>query len=644
MLRTIFTIVLLPSLCFGQLIDEGVLPFGSYSSLPATYSVYFTPGKLDTMHNSLGINQFVTRGFHDTTIVKRFADAGIYVYPVGFNPADTVLPWEPQAKFSNATYFVCHPESSSYYNVGFNTPVGSNVYQDSLWLYSGSGTMFDDLKMLQRNNYDPLDGTGLEDKLDYYPILKIGAYTSGLADTTIIGIFSVKNLNRDPDLLRFIDTIRVENLPSSGDTTLSLTNRIDTLGLHYYHVLPNLSDSSHQMSFEFETTGACSVYVDYFQVHCQYGKELVDDHLRDTEIYESVSRPGYDTRIRGWFLVDSARRGNFIPVSYIDNLIQDTTSEWSNPVWGPAWLNIYHSGSDRWEPDGFRDFEHICRPKELWAYLYPISLYTSYTGYSSGANLFQSQLEAKVTIPCDSIAAALSDYDTSYSWTYTPQFWYCVPAECTGSETRRKPTPSELLCMTYTGMCYHPKSIIFWKYDSTDGTWGILDENGNPREGMYEVVRDEINPYIKAIDETYLALDWDTAYAINYANGFGTGGTWIDTIYAVSDTPNPDLGWFHVGQFTEGSDKYVMLVNRACSKNEEGDAAPSITATIKFDTGNLGLGDYVYIIDIATGTDSSDWIGTPDTTYSGKMPDGTIPFTTVLGPGEGRLFKLLSAR
>lgn len=643
MLKTVFVIIFFPHLCLGQLIDENVMPFGGNSSNGANSSTYFTSEKLEWMHDFLGINQFLTGGFHgdqDTVYAKRFADAGIYVYPSGTYLSGGVI-FEPQARFANATYFTTHPDSNDFYNVKFDTTAG--IFQDSLLIYDGSGVMLGNLKMIERNNYDYLDQ---EAKLEYYPILKIGAYTSGLDDSTIIGIFKAWNIDANPDDLRFIDTLRVENLPSSGDTTLSLTNQIDALGLHYYHVLPDTSDSTKQMKFQFETTGACAVYVDFFRVYDQYGKGLIEDHDFDNLIYESVTRQGFDDRIRGWFLIDTPFRGSFTPVAYIDSLIQDATSGWSNPAWGPAWLNNYHAGSDRWVTDGFRDFERACRPKELWVYLFPFWLTTLYTGYSPpDIYSFQYSLEKYVTAPCDSIVAALRDYDTSFSWTYTPQYWYCDPGDdCDHGEERRKPTPSEMLCMTYIGMCYHPKSIVFYKYDTISGYGhGIMDEYGSIREGMGDVVMNDINPYLKAIDSTYLKLDLDSAYAVNYENSFGTAGTWIDTIYAVSDTPNPDRDWFHVGQFTEGSDKYIMIVNRACSSNEKGDPAPSVTATIDFNTFKLGMGNHVNIIDLARNTSAFNWVGTPDTTRVESVR-GKITYSTVLGPGEGRLYKIEKTR
>jgi hypothetical protein len=34
------------------------------------------------------------------------------------------------------------------------------------------------------------------------------------------------------------------------------------------------------------------------------------------------------------------------------------------------------------------------------------------------------------------------------------------------------------------------------------------------------------------------------------------------------------------------------------------------------------------------------WVGIPKTTYSAKMPDGTIPYTITLRAGQGKLIKI----
>lgn len=90
-----------------------------------------------------------------------------------------------------------------------------------------------------------------------------------------------------------------------------------------------------------------------------------------------------------------------------------------------------------------------------------------------------------------------------------------------------------------------------------------------------------------------------------------------------------------------------MLVNRACSQGvNDSTPAPSVTAAVKFDANILDM-DYAYIIDLGHSLRHADgdtgWVAIPETTYTATMPDGTIPFTTILGPGEGRLLKIVEA-
>jgi hypothetical protein len=181
-----------------------------------------------------------------------------------------------------------------------------------------------------------------------------------------------------------------------------------------------------------------------------------------------------------------------------------------------------------------------------------------------------------------------------------------------------------------------------------------LDVDGLPDPWLYNAIRDDVNPYLKAIDSVYLGLTWQRAYT--YKNGLFSppGSAYIHNIWAASIVEglateqdpniNPDRGWFHAGEFYDASAKYVMLVNRACSRGPANSTeAPSITAVIKFDDNNLGGEHHYYVIDLATGTNSSDWEGVPETTYTAVMPDGYIPFTTTFKAGEGRLFKIVQA-
>lgn len=619
-----------------------VMHFGAYTSTRAVDADFFTDSRLDTMHLSLGFNQHMCGGIPDTT-AGWFYRHGILPYPwssyfQGGGGSD------PQDLYAEAQYILCHPESSAYYNITFSTTGWS---ADDSSVYSSDGTL-DGLDFVHPNRFYSLGPSG-DRQIRYYPSLMIMVDTTGSTGDTI-GIFRAhRNYGLGDTADVFYDAIMLSdlvdtlgNLPTEF-VELSLKNELLSDSAYFHAVEIDTASGRAYIDYSYETRCSITSYIDYVKIHCQFGERLVEDGQYNELIIQSISRAAFEDTILGWFLKDTELVGNYRPQAYINMLIEDS-SGWDNSVYGPSWITPY-GAKNAWGAT-FRDFARIVKPKVLWSYLYPIDINTRYTGSDSGS--LQFDLNKYLVYPCDSIRTALDAAGERDGWMYTPQFWFCDDSYngCAYGEQRRKPTRSELNCLTYIALCYRPMGILIWKYDTIwdtqhnhIGNNGITDLDGDPVPGMYEAVRDDINPYLKAIDSTYLELTWDSAYTVNYADSFGTSGTWIDTIYAVSDTPNPDLGWFHVGQYTEGSDKYVMLVNRACS-DTLGNAAPSITATIKFDATNLGLGNYVEIIDLATGTDSSDWVGTPDTTLASSA-NGQITYVAQFEPGEGRLFKIV---
>ena len=654
MFKTIMIILLLPSLSLAQLIDSDVMPFGGYSSHGATSTIFFTPEKLEIMHDSLGINQFTTGDFYATT-AGLFASKGIFVYPFGGYAGGSIV--EPQQQYAHSTFVISHPDSNHIYNIGFYYAAGWNGGPGNEYrCFADSGVMLKHWWLRLDNKSSALN----DDHLKYYPYLKVGKDTTTLDPETPVAYFTAERVYKDSTgddqfEMRFIDTLFAGDLPVVPNDTLISLKHDSTLSNFFNIVDDPLNDSSYFAQIQLHTLGACTVFVDYFQMHCQYGGDLMGDNA-DPEIADdiiaSTGRTGYKDKILGWMLRDTIYPRHYRPNAYIDGLIQQAMidSGWTNnPVRGYPWFNSASRG--------YGDYARLAQPDVFWAYLYPIDISTSKTGWyqyypDSIGNKLQSNIQSIIAEPCSTIREIIGD--GSMTWMYCPQYWFCITdSGCTNWEQRRKPTESELKCMTFLGLCYKPKGIMFWKYDSSpDGEYGfqgLVDTSGTPRPEMYGVVKEHINPYIKAIDATYLPLEWQRAYA--YHNGTPDfdppSGAYVSSIssYTHPDSVslNPDSGWFHVGEYTEGSDKYIMLVNRACSANEDGDPAPSVTATVKFNPTNLGLGNYVYIINIADSIDYVDYDSVlfyADTTYSAVL-DGTIPFTTILGPGEGRLFKIV---
>ena len=632
MFKKVILIFLLPVMASGQLIDSDVMPFGAYSSTKAYESDYFTGELLDSMHMSLGFNQHTTAGF-TVTATNNFNQHGIYPYPwVGWGQ-----------KYAYTHYVITHPESDSsqYYKTGFRKKGSDTILVDAFgdscgyWYYAGNDTMLYGHGLLLKNNYSLWS-----EQYRFSPTLKIGVNPG--ADTgDIVGVFTAINQDYETaDSLRFIDTIYVSDLPQDTifhDTVLTLTNLLDNS--NYFTVCDTIETySTFFVEFFFKTSGQCTVFVDYFELYDQFGKQLMDGDF-DADIADPSTNPDYEDKILGWFVKDTEFPANFRPFGYINNLINQAMvdSQWTNPAYGAAWVN-------HWYYDYYKELLRLAEPKVLWAYLYPIDDSTEYTGFT-GYGL-QADLNEFLVKPSAKVREALADMDYNKNtdgWMFTPQYWYCDSETGCGNEPRRRPTRAETRCMTYIGMCYHPEGIIAWKLDTSDdysGNQGILKADKSLREGMGYAIRDDINPYIKAIDSTYLSLTWDDA---DYASPtHNPEVSLIQSIRAVSNTsePNPDLGWFHVGEYHDASNnKYFMLVNRACSQgSSDPTEAPSVTAIVEFNS-TLNL-DYAFVIDIANDVDSN-WNAIPETTYTAIMPDSNLYFTTILKAGEGRLFKVV---
>jgi hypothetical protein len=661
MFKRILILLIFPAVSFGQLIPEGEIPFGAYSTHAAN-SGFYGNQQLEVMHDSLGINQFTCGGFYDTT-AQRFAQNGIFVYPWGTYSNGAI---EAQTQYAGATYFICHPESSAYYHVTFQTRTGG-PFQDTLWASAVPGVMLGDLYGLYTNRYDWL----AHEQLRYSCYLKMGIEETGLDTNTAVAVFKVTSIFDTLGQVRLEDTIRVKNLAVGHDTLAKLwKDRNLPSAQDYFTAMDSqTSDKSKQLRFDLINLGNATVYVDYFRVNCQYGEQLInpgEPGQFDNQIKQSAGRAGYDGSILGWFIKDIQYIGNHRPFAYIDSLIAETTSTWTHPVRAASHVVPQSGNGYRIQDagDGYRDFWRISRQREMWSFLYPLTSRTNYSGYSSEWDAWNTHLQRGLNFyladMCDSIRAAMTSCD-SCSWMFVPEYWYCDSTDadpCYGSEQRRKPTESELRAMTYIGLCYHPKGIMFYKYDSYPGdafTKGIVDSIGNPRPGMYNVIKDDISPYLKAIGSVYMGLTWQRAYAYNenYSK-LPPGVAYVSSISFRSDTcysaldeqedcNNPDAGWFHVGEFTDSiGTPYIMLVNRACSDNYN-NPAPPVTATVKFNPSTVGS-NYVLITDLAdsvrhAGGDTG-WVGIPKTTYSAKMPDGTIPYTITLRAGQGRLIKI----
>jgi len=647
-------VLILPVLLQAQpnLIGRDVMPFGGCTNWSAFYNGtmhYFDSTMVDTLKNVFGINQ-MKLGVEYDTAAQRWARRGIYTYPSGYNwLGGNSYSVEPQMRFGLTTYFICQPESANAYVTKFKTMSGWP--EGNYWAKNTPGIMLDELNLLLPNRDDIIDPIA---QLHYSPYLKI-ALASSITDTSIlIGTFrvfrdTIRGQTRDT---AFVAELHAGDIINSGGNWLSLSQVSDP-SVHFFLISNSpTSTVSRWIRFQFEISDSCpdTVYVDAFKVQDQYGGKLADrDSITAVNIKASVGRTGYQGKILGWFIKDTAYPKNYYPIRTIDSLTQVAMvdSSWTDSlrVRTASWLC---SPAD-WL--SYREYAKIAQPEMFWAYLYPIDWETAYAG--NGTHGLQNDLNGYLADPCDSIRDLMRDpsLNPPGGWMYTPQYWWNGPPY-SGDEPRRQPTKSEIRCITFIGLCYDPKGIMFYKFEGSSDVYQMkgLYEYGAGITSIGEVVRDDINPYIKAIDSTYMELTWDTAYAYNPAYGFDVPeNSLIQGITAVNETPasnNPDLGWFQVGEYHDSSDqRYFMLVNRACSRFAgSGTEAPAVAATVWLKP-TLSERAY-YVIDLAqtlrhAGGDTG-WVSIPETTWINYTAD-YYQFTTMLKAGEGRLYKVVEA-
>jgi hypothetical protein len=382
MLRIIILVLMLPLTLFGQLIPDTVMPFGGNSALPVDdYPSFFSNEKLDYMRTVLGINQHSSGGFSEFE-AQRFAGDNIFAYPTGAYNQGAYI--EPQTKWAGVTYFIACPalDADSGYNVKFKKVDG--LRQGNSIVKSDSGVMLDSLFLGQGNRYDWTYGFGV--KIRYYPNLRLKIDWSNISDSdAVIGTFTVRKVYIGegipiPDSIRFRHTITARELPGNDFTFLALTK--DNTSDSFYTIYDDTTSAGASIKFSLSVAGACSVWVDTFKLHCQFGKKLIEDTLYNEEIRTSVGRSGYNGNIQGWFLKDTENPGNFRPYKYISDLIKETTFGWNPPVEAAAWLSSYSGMPYSWN-DGFRDFVKIAKPKMLCTYLYPMNRLQLVIGHTS---------------------------------------------------------------------------------------------------------------------------------------------------------------------------------------------------------------------------------------------------------------------
>lgn len=655
-------IILINSVLYAIPPDE--LPFGAMYLYPGDYA---DSAEISRLANDMCFNYFVEyKDVLNSTNIGRLYDYGIQSIRGGIQSWSQA---EAPMKYSWSNYAVIDVDypypneevrmesfgDSAYFDTSANMWVSPRNSQDTL---SGFSTYLDKYDSTYRKNRVGIFDNYLfnfpaQGRINYrvYISMKIDE----IEDTSdIIAYIDLEygRWNTCEMYTVHLDTIKAGDfiagdslhLIESGEFTVpdsimvvdkGSTGQCDKDSTYYF---PSTGRSFVYLTLSIATTGSREVSIDKIVISDRYGLDLMAG-IRDTDILDQFQQyvtSGDTAKIYGWMLMDEPFYANFLPFRRIDSLMHTVYSPWvtftDNWYYSPAgtisrsYLDIV--GVDFLNPD-----------------IYPYGTDDVYSGIK-----FQHYLGTTY--------GPLWRFNNHVSWVReavdekSKDFWLTAQA-FEGMDFWRYPTGPELSCNVFMALTWGCRGIQFWYYDVSSPSWGSgIRDASQDTTRLYNQIKNHIGPYIQAVDEYYMPLSWDTAYT--YHSGAPVhdppGDAYVSSISAWvhpdSVSINPDAGWFHVGEFADSSNaKYIILVNRACSQGETSqNPAPSVTATVKFDVSDLGLGNYVYIIDLAdslrlAGADTG-WVGIPDTTYSANL-GGTIPFTTVLGPGEGRLFKIV---
>jgi hypothetical protein len=623
------------------------LPFG----IQAGWQIdsVLTPG-FDSLKNNLGINTlYATSATSDTAynipyskIYELHDTYGFDVIPYMSDVSDTSQITTYFQNYLKAHYFIIGAGDDTS-GTRFYARNGQWDSSDPNWYCSMStdttntdSSFLDKLYYLHEWNF-------YDEQVIYQPIL----YMRLIGDSTQhvpVAIFNVYISNGDwgADPLAHPDSILIRSQTIWADDFISTNPNSVYLPLIANDTACNWCGN--YLIYQIKTTHQRAFAVKWLKVYNDNGRQLVED----TTQYATFRRYAQTHQdVFAWQLRDDMKTDEIMPARKIDSLISVGTGDAKRGMM--KWYRGFII-----EP---RDLLKIGKPKRFWMDPYPFrgdafgDWQTLY--YGSDANTEGWGLQLALNDLCDFYIAPAKAAIQAAAGEDTTELWYMaqmqLEVDTTGLIRHRWPTGPEMRCEMALALSYGVNAIQYWPYVSQGeaddtGDFGLYyakinGDRGSLNTDVWNRIAQYVTPNFQAIDE-YLAdsyMVWERSY-----NSFQTERfNYISSIHGWSDSPNPDTGWAQIGEFHNGNDKYVMLVNRSCNM-EGGSEAPPQHFTIRFNAGALNLGDYVLITDLAdTVVDSSSqWVGIPRTTYSAVMPDGKIPYTITLRAGEGKLIKI----
>ena len=344
--------------------------------------------------------------------------------------------------------------------------------------------------------------------------------------------------------------------------------------------------------------GSRAVWLDRVEIRDAYADSLFRG-LYNQRIQTLKQQRG--PYLSNWYLVDEPEPDQFATQAYLRAYLDSIQAPYAvQAVWSVEKMDEYLT---------------VVNPKELWFDNYPLHYNQTDTATTGGnlqnwlSTLTDGLYQAKQKAifhqkPLIYIAQAFQDTITGY-WRY--------------------PTKFEQKVVAWLGLAYGANGIAYFTYATRDGIKGLVDRNPStgyfePHEPNWSAVRD-VNAIIDSIGWLFAdTTSWKGAGSGDTVNLIP--GSFIHHLKSAEfESP-----WIEAGFFKDTvNTNYFMLVNRRCLSTE----AQNVTVSID----SAGMGEHKkmwYVIDQYS----------QDTTFTGAI-NGTIPFTTHLDPGEGKLFKLV---
>ena len=413
----------------------------------------------------------------------------------------------------------------------------------------------------------------------------------------------------DPDSgVSWTRSIKVSDFDQSGV--------YDTLGISF------TQRRHHPYLYELFWTDVKDLWLDKVIVSNSTGRVLFSLSEDSVETPLQSYYSSLDTQLHRWYLLDEPDGGSLPAMKRANELIGSVQSG----TWNPSDTTSIFTTLTRSRAVGIAGDLYL---SDIKAREFNVDYYPYHHTHTA---LRQEELDGF----CSSMytcSRKARKYGKSFYATIQVHEWDTCPGP-TKCLSLRNPTPAEIKAEAYLALTYGAKGLAYFWYTTTyysKDKQGIIQDTSDwrglglvvwspdsgrwiPNEKWFAV--QSINHYLDKIGSIFLELNWKGAYRSDTADK--PDFSFIKEIKSDKyDTSYIQLGFFK----DDLNNDYFMLVNRRCLEDESQSVTSYIDKSGEYMVIDLYLNDTVLV------------------DYYESLE--TIPFTTRLEPGQGKLFKLV---